>query len=163
MCAALFAGLALPAHAAKERAVVIPGTLAVEGARGQLTIDATGTLVGHVERGTLVIIDRTPGDQWSPRVNGVPYGKVVTIRGRDLTFWIPGGSYRVVVKGEGISISARGIGKLTPKLKSDPSGRDIGIIRVGDEDAISLGALDDRLIEFGGPVTDAESDETAPE
>ena len=54
--------------------------------------------------------DLTPLDQWSPRVNGVPRGKTVWLRGKDVNFYVPGGKYRLTVRGEGFSISARGQG-----------------------------------------------------
>lgn len=156
---------ALPAFAGKEKAKITPqpGTLAVEGARGHVIVSGTGTLVGHVERGSLVITDLTIGDQWSPRVNGVPYGKTVTTRGRDLNFVVPSGRYRVVVKGEGISISARGVGTLQVRMPKSESSEPAGIARVGDEDAQSLSGSGEKIFAFGGPAEDEQPDEPEAE
>ena len=52
----------------------------------------------------------TPNDQWSPRVNGIPRGKTVTLRGKNVSFYIPGGRYKIIARGSDISISARGTG-----------------------------------------------------
>lgn len=152
---------ALPASAAKDKgkSLTQPGTLAIEGARGNITVSGTGTLVGHVERGALVIVDLSSGDQWSPRVNGIPYGKTMTTRGRDLNFWIPGGRYRVVVKGEGISISARGVGTLHVRITKAETGEPVGIVRVGDEDAQPLSGNGEKMFEFGGLAEDEQPDE----
>ncbi|MSO57667.1 MAG: hypothetical protein EXQ77_01340 [Thermoleophilia bacterium] len=159
LAATLVAALlvALPASAAKDKdkAPALPGTLAVEDVRGTFVITGAGTLVGHIERGSLVVVDRSLNDQWSTRVNGVPYGKSVSARGRDLNFWIPGGHYRVVVKGEGISISARGIGTLHARPKQDAPGP-AGIVRVGDGEAQPLSGSSERILVFGGPVEDEQ-------
>ena len=61
-------------------------------------------------KGSLEIVDLNPNDQWSPRVNGIPRGKTVTLRGKNVSFYIPGGRYKVTARGSDISISARGTG-----------------------------------------------------
>ena len=70
-------------------------TLSIEDARGVVTIRGTGIVIGRLERGEIQVIDLTPLDQWSPRVNGVPRGKTVWTRGKDVNFYIPGGRYRL--------------------------------------------------------------------
>ena len=75
-------------------------------------------LVGRIEKGSLEILDLSSGDQWSPRVFGIPRGKAVTWRGKNVSFYIPGGRYRLTAKGTGISISARGTGWVS--LDGDP-------------------------------------------
>ena len=80
------------------------------------------------------IIDLTPTDQWSPRINGVPRGKTVWTRGKDINFYIPGGRYRITVRGEGFSISARGQGRASLDGGPDTSGA-TGTFAVGDVDA----------------------------
>ena len=67
-------------------------------------------MIGRLEKGDVQIVDLTPLDQWSPRVNGVPRGRTVWTRGKDINFYVPGGRYRITVHGEGFSISARGQG-----------------------------------------------------
>ena len=96
-----------------------PGeTLTIEDGRGTVTISGKGVLIGRMDKGSLEITDLNPSDQWSPRVNGIPRGKLVTYRGKSVSFYIPGGRYKLVAHGTGISISARGTGMVT--LDGDP-------------------------------------------
>ncbi len=123
--------LTVPAGVLAARAPV--GSVEFTDARGAITIKARGPLLGRLDKGTLQIVDLTPADQWSPRVNGVPRGRVVGMRGRDVGFYIPGGRYRVVVRGEGIFISARGQGIVTVEADPDLTGA-AGTFSVDDED-----------------------------
>lgn len=108
------------------------GSLAVEHGRGIVQIKGKGALVGVIEKGTLKIVDQSPSDQWSPRVNGVPRGKTVWLRGQNVTFYVPGGRYQLIAQGEGISISARGTGQASLDGNPDPVG-DTGLFAVGDQ------------------------------
>ena len=127
---ALVLAFTMPAGVLAARAPV--GSVEFTDARGAITIKARGPLLGRLDRGTLQIVDLTPADQWSPRVNGVPRGRVVGTRGRDVGFYIPGGRYRVVVRGEGIFISARGQGIVTIEADPDATGA-AGTFSVDDE------------------------------
>ena len=121
--------LAVPAGMAGVRSA---GTLSVEDGVGRVTVRASGTLVGRLGKGDITIVDLTPNDQWSPRVNGVPRGRVVGLRGRDVNFYIPGGRYRIVLRGEGISLSARGTG--IAELRARFGARTLpGSFAVGDD------------------------------
>ena len=120
--------LAVPALAGAERP---RGSLEVTDGRGVITIKGRGALLGRLDRGSLMIVDLTPNDQWSPRVNGVPRGKLVSMRGRDVTFYVPAGRYRIVVRGEGINISARGAGSAVLDGQPDATGA-AGEYAVGD-------------------------------
>lgn len=115
-----------------------PGaTLSIEGGRGTVQITGKGVLVGRMEKGSLEITDLNPTDQWSPRVNGIPRGKVVTLRGKNVSFYVPGGRYRLVARGTGISISARGTGAVV--LDGDPdSVGDTGRYAIGDAASVPL-------------------------
>jgi hypothetical protein len=55
------------------------------------------------------------------------------MRGRDVTIYIPGGRYRLFVRGEGINISARGQGVLTMTADPDPTGA-TGTFAIDDDD-----------------------------
>ncbi|MGL6280623.1 MAG: hypothetical protein ACRC50_13845, partial [Gaiella sp.] len=90
-------------------------------------------LVGRLTRGELLIVDLTPLDQWSPRINGVPRARVVGMRGRDVNFYIPGGRYKLVVRGDGIAISARGYGVAVLRAKTG-TVPDPGVFAIGDDD-----------------------------
>jgi hypothetical protein len=68
------------------------------------------------------------------------------VRGKDVNFFIPGGRYRVTVRGDGISISARGAGFAIVK------GKDVvdnGTIAIGDDAPAPLPVESQRL-NFGG-------------
>ncbi len=92
------------------------GTLSVENGRGEVVVQAKGAIIGRLDRGTVVVYDLSPDDTFEPIVfgddapvklvgeNGVQYG------GRDLRFRLIGGSYRFVVQGSGIDLSAVGKG-----------------------------------------------------
>ena len=45
-------------------------------------VGGKGVLVGRMEKGSLEIADLSSGDQWSPRVYGIPRGKTVALRRR---------------------------------------------------------------------------------
>lgn len=107
------------------------GSLLIDEGRGTVQVSGKGVLVGRVGKGSLKIVDLTPTDQWSPYVNGVPRGKVVWLRGHNISFRVSAGRYRLVATGEGISISARGTG--TAVLDGDPDKvGSTGTYRVGD-------------------------------
>jgi hypothetical protein len=131
------------------------GTLSVEDARGTVTLRGTGTTVGRMERGELVIFDLSPLDQWSPRVNGVPRGRVVSMRGKDVNFYVPGGRYRVVLRGEGISLSARGRGLVGFRPKPDATGS-AGSYAVGDDPSAAVSEADAKMISFGSREPDPD-------
>lgn len=140
----LVLAIAVPAAWASSRSV---GTLAIEDGYGSITVRGSGTLVGRLDKGELVIVDLSPLDQWSPRVNGVPRARVVGLRGKDVNFFIPGGRYKLVVRGEGIAISARGTGYALLRARPGPDG-DPGVFSVGDDDPDVLPADTTRVV-FG--------------
>jgi hypothetical protein len=120
--------LLVAAPAGAERSY---GSLEITDGRGMITIKGRGALLGRLDRGSLTITDLSPNDQWSPRVGGIPRGRVVSVRGQDITFYVPGGRYRLVVRGEGINISARGTGTAVLDGQPDPTGA-TGDYAVGD-------------------------------
>lgn len=140
----LVLALAVPAGLAATRGA---GTFAIEDGVGYVTIRGSGTLVGRLDRGDLLIVDLTPLDQWSPRVNGVPRGRVVGMRGRSVNFFVPGGKYRIELRGDGIALSARGTG--VARLRARPGAAvDPGMFAKGDDDPTPLPA-DLETIAFG--------------
>ena len=121
-------------------AVTAPGgSLEIKSGRGSVQVTGKGVIVGRLEKGSLKIVDLTPADQWSPWVNGVPRGKVVWLKGHNITFRISSGRYRIVATGDGISMSARGTGSAI--LDGDPDAvGDTGFFRVGDAPSAPLPA-----------------------
>ena len=109
---AVLLALAIPV-AALAAARPGAGTLSIEGGKGVVVVRGNGGLLGRVAHGSVEVVDLTPDDAWRPTVNGVSRARRVAMRGWNLTFRILGGDYRLTVKGEGISISARGNGVAT--------------------------------------------------
>jgi hypothetical protein len=134
------------------------GTLSIENGRGTVTVRGGGTAVGRLDRGELVITDLTPLDQWSPRVNGVPRGRVVSLRGKDVNFYVPGGRFRIVARGEGIAISVRGQGVATLKARPDGAA-DPGTFAVGDGAPVALPVAAAKVV-FGGGTEAPAKDPT---
>jgi hypothetical protein len=103
-----------------------PGALSIEGGRGVIVVRGSGGLLGRVAHGSVEVVDLTPLDAWRPAVNGVTHSRRVFSKGANVTYRILGGDYKVTVKGEGISISARGSGVATllgiPGLLSSDTG-----------------------------------------
>ena len=98
------------------------GSLSIEDGRGSVVLKGKGIVIGRLERGELQIIDLSPNDQWSPRLNGVPRGRSVWTRSKDINFYVPGGRYKITVRGEGFSISARGQGSASLNGRPDATG-----------------------------------------
>jgi hypothetical protein len=55
----------------------------------------------------------------------------VTLRGKNVSFYVPGGRYKLTARGTGISISARGSGSVVLDGDPDPVG-DTGTYAIGD-------------------------------
>jgi hypothetical protein len=151
-CLLATAALAGPA----EKRAPVAGKLVVTEARGKIVLTGSGVLLGSLGAGTIEIRDLTPKDSYSPRLNGVPRGKLVRHRGKNVRFVVPDGRYRIVVRGEGISLSARGSGVVV--LHGDPdSVGDTGTYLVDSTAAAPLPAEPTRVA-FGklpGETTDA--------
>jgi hypothetical protein len=128
---------ALSATTATGAANAPGGSLSIEGGLGVIQITGKGVLVGRIEKGSLEIVDLTSGDQWSPRVNGIPRGRKVWLRGKKISFYVPGGRYRIVARGTDISISARGNGIAVLDGDPDPVGA-TGVYAVGDAAALPV-------------------------
>lgn len=132
------------------------GTLSIENGHGSVIVRGSGTVVGRLDRGDLVITDLSPLDQWSPRVNGVPRGRVVGLRGKDVNFYVPGGRFRVVVRGEGIAISVRGTGVALLRGVADATVP-AGTYAVGDEGPLEVPTAFTKVF-FGGAAARSQKD-----
>ena len=156
MRVALLIGMLLALAVPAAFAAVSPaGSLSVEDGRGSAVIKGKGIVIGRLERGEVQIVDLSPLDQWSPRVNGVPRGKTVWTRGKDINFYVPGGRYRVTVRGEGFSISARGQGTAMLDGVADAAGA-TGTYAVGDAAPTAL-LIGTQRVDFGPPTPTAKS------
>jgi hypothetical protein len=121
LCALLMVGAVAGALAARTPAPA--GSLSVEGGKGVVVVRGNGGLLGRLGKGSVELVDLTPTDQWKPTLNGVTRSRRTLLKGSNISFRILGGDYRVTVKGEEISISARGTGVATllgiPGLSGD--------------------------------------------
>lgn len=142
--------LAVPAAWSATRPT---GSISIEDGRGSVVLKGRGIVIGRLERGSVEIIDLTPLDQWSPRVNGVPRGRSVWTRGKDVNFYVPGGRYKITVEGEGFSISARGQGLATLDGAPDAAGT-TGTFAIGDSQVVVLPVTSEH-VQYGAPVSTA--------
>lgn len=146
-----FALLAVLSFAVPLGSAATPvGSFSVEDGRGSIVLRGKGIVIGRLERGELQIVDLTPLDQWSPRVNGVPRGRTSWLRGRDVNFYVPGGRYRITVRGDGFSVSARGQGTATLDGLADAAGA-TGTYAVGDGDLVQL-PEEPESVQYGAPL-----------
>jgi hypothetical protein len=119
LCLILLAGLlAVPAALAASSAAG-DGVLELRNVYGNVSINGEGVLWGQMDKGSLVVTDPVAGDgdvsvtgsDKTPRV--LPDGSVV-YAGRDMTFRITGGTYKLqFLNGNGIDLTTVGVGKAT--------------------------------------------------
>ena len=92
------------------------GTLSVEDGRGKVNLDARGGVIGRLDRGTVTVFDKTPGDANFPVVTGADAPDVfladgsVRYRGTGIRFRVIGGGFRISIQGRGIDLSVVGKG-----------------------------------------------------
>ena len=121
LCLALLA-LLLPVVAASAVAAG-EGTLSVEDGRGKVSLDARGGVIGRLDRGTIIVFDKTPGDANFPVVTGADAPDVfladgsIRYRGAGLRFRVIGGGFRISIQGRGIDLSV--VGKGTGFIEGD--------------------------------------------
>jgi hypothetical protein len=110
------------------------GTLDVERGRGIVVLEVRGVVLGRLANGSITVTDRSPSDAYDANVTG---RRIVVqrrlgpnrffIRGQGLRFRMVGGSYRIVIRGSGIAVSAVGRGVVL--LDGEPRfpGDDVGL------------------------------------
>ena len=123
----LVLALALPAAALARPGDKGDGTLVVKNARGQLAANASGSALGRVDDGSIVVADTSTGAGDDIQVLGtVQTTKVdkvtgaTTYIGQKLRFRIVGGGYQLTITGKGINVTAVGKGAV---WGSDLSGQ----------------------------------------
>ena len=112
---AMLVVLALPAASAARTDAPNDGTLSVSDARGTITINGRGAVIGSFARGSVTISDPIDGDGTGPIVTGDDWSKekndtTTTWGGTKVRFRIIGGTFRIVVRGRGINLSLVGKG-----------------------------------------------------
>ena len=113
---ALFAAAVVAASGAAGEPT--SGTLSVEGGKGLVVLELRGSTLGRLASGSVRVTDVTPRDRFAPLVVGrkVTQERIgprsTVYRGQGLRFRMLGGGYRLVVRGEGLSLSAVGRGSV---------------------------------------------------
>ena len=83
------------------------------------------------DKGRAVVTDLTPTDKWRPIVNGVTVRRAVWMRGPEVSFRILGGKFKIQIRGESVSVAARGVGWAMLKGEPDPLGQ-TGVYATGE-------------------------------
>ena len=116
---ALLVALALPAASAARTSGPNDGTLSVRDARGLITIQGRGGVIGSFAQGRVTISDPVDGDGTGPIVTGDDFPPIersettTTWRGTNVRFRIIGGRFTIRVQGRRINLSLVGKGNVT--------------------------------------------------
>src|SRR5712691_10658911 len=98
--------LLAPATAVAERRAAGDGSLVVSDASARLiTVTGSGLIFGHIDQGTVTVVDYNGADTTAPQVSGASgkiIGNVVVYSGADLRFFFPNGRYALRFDGIGI-------------------------------------------------------------
>lgn len=90
------------------------GRLSLSEGRGLVWMQVRGALIGRIDSGRVAVTDLSPVDSSEPLVFGCDVeefrGAATVCRGENLRFRLIGGSWRVVINGRGIDVSAVGRG-----------------------------------------------------
>ena len=116
------------------------GTLSVEGGRGVFTLEVRGSTLGTLSNGSIIVVDRTLNDPYVPIVTGRRVVQRwlsparVQVRGWGLRFRMLGGSYRFVIRGTGLALSAVGRGFVLRDGEPHVPGDDMGVYSLDGAD-----------------------------
>ena len=139
LLACVCAVAATPAWAARG-ADPEAGSLSIERGKGTVTLDVRGNVLGRLTNGTITVTDKTPSDAYVATITGkriiVQRRQSPTktfVRGLGLRFRMLGGSYRIVIRGQGISLSAVGRGNVSIDGEPKYFGDDLGLYSVDSD------------------------------
>jgi hypothetical protein len=116
--------LALPAAALAARADKGDGVFELKAANGTFIVNGRGVLIGQMDKGTLRVQDMNPNDGQQPAISGAEHSRATddpntTIYwGTDIHFRVTGGKYRIRFKGNGVDLTAVGVG--TADITANP-------------------------------------------
>jgi hypothetical protein len=113
------------------------GSLSVERGRGIVTLEVRGNVLGRLTNGTITVTDRTPNDPYIANITGKRLvvqrrlsATKVYVRGQGLRFRMLGGSYRIVIRGNGVSLTAIGRGSVSIDGEPRFVGDDLGVYSI---------------------------------
>jgi hypothetical protein len=142
------------------------GTLSIERGRALVVLEVRGNALGRLVNGSITVTDKTPNDAYFPTVTGkrMTVQRRLTptkifVRGQGLRFRMLGGSYRIVIQGQGISLSV--VGRGWASIDGEPRfvGDDVGVYAEDDVDCatepLSCTPIPDEpvRVRLGGPET----------
>jgi hypothetical protein len=116
------------------------GTLSVENGRGVVVLELRGSMLGRLGTGVLRVTDLTPHDRYVATVVGRKLTqqrlgpRTIVYRGQGLRFRMLGGSYRILVRGNGISLSGVGWGWVSLDAQPRFLGDDVGVYSIDGVD-----------------------------
>ena len=106
-------GLAIPVTALAAPLAAGDGSLALTSASGTIFVQGRGLIYGHVDSGTLMVLDYKPDDGVSAPVVSTGKAKYTkgsgVFQGSDMRFLLPSGRYTIELVG--VEIDASGIGR----------------------------------------------------
>jgi hypothetical protein len=146
------------------------GTLSVEDGRGTISLKARGGVIGRLDRGSVTIFDLSPEDANDPVVFGddQPVQLVgetgIRYSGNGLRYRLIGGSFRIVITGRGIDLSA--VGKGTGTIRGELELLDTGLYSLDGvdcrKDPLGCNALPDRAQRFQLGVPERQDKSPGP-
>jgi len=125
------------------------GALSIEGGKGLVVLEIRGSVLGRLASGTLRVTDATPRDRYLPLVVGRKLTqerigpRTVVYRGQGLRFRMLGGGYRLVIRGDGLSLSAVGRGSVVLLGERKAATDDAGVFSV---DGVDCGEVPDECL-----------------
>jgi hypothetical protein len=111
--------LCLPAVAWAGAGAIGDGALVLTGVNARTVfVQGRGLLVGHIDQGTLTVVNYDPDDRNPPQISGPGYKllgdpPLAVYTGANITFLFPNGKYSLKLVGSGIDVSAVGKGTAT--------------------------------------------------
>jgi hypothetical protein len=119
LCLILLAGLVVVPAALAATGAAGDGALELNAVYGNVTIGGSGVLWGQMDKGGLIVSDPNPNDgnvyvTGSDKAPKTLADGSTLYAGRDLTFRITGGSYKLqFLNGNGIDLTTVGVGRAT--------------------------------------------------
>jgi hypothetical protein len=147
----ILAAVAIPAAAVAADRSASDGVLELRAVSGTVTLTGKGVLWGQIDNGSIRVSDPTSGGGQQPFVSGAehtrPVGEDVTVYwGTNITFRVTGGKYRIHFKGNGLDLTAIGVG--TADITGDPLATDTGRYALDGGKWVSVPLLE-KLIAYG--------------
>jgi hypothetical protein len=157
----VLAAVAVPAAALAADRSAGDGALELRGVDGTVTLTGKGVLWGQLDSGSIRVTDVSAVSGQQPLVSGAehtrPLGEDVTVYwGSNITFRTTGGKYRIHFKGNGLDLTAIGVG--TADMIGDLTAVDTGQYALDNGKWFAVPLLE-KLVAYGvqPPITTGPS------